>query len=211
MSNIYLNLVRDRKKCRLCEPIGLTNPAVCGDGLYDSDHIGPWSRWYGNPNAELMVVGQDWGDTEYFIKRRGMEDPKNPTNKVLVELLTLVGIDMDGVFLTNAILCLKRGGLQAIVKEEWFRNCEVFLKSTIQLVEPRILVTLGKRAYVSVSNIFGLSAIPFNEAVSDPDGFALPNGSTRFFPMYHCGRRILNTHRPLHKQKEDWLRIKCAL
>ncbi|HXN22856.1 MAG TPA: uracil-DNA glycosylase family protein [Candidatus Dormibacteraeota bacterium] len=211
MSEIYLTLVRDRKECRLCEPLGLTNPAVCGDGLYDSDHIGPWSKWHGNLNAELMVVGQDWGDTTAYIGHRGIEDPQNATNKVLVGLVRSVGLDMDAVFLTNAVLCLKEGGCQAPVNKEWFRNCgERFLKPTIEIVKPRVLVTLGEHAYRSVALLFGVLPALFNQAVNYPKGFMLPQG-TLFFPMYHCGARILNTYRNLDKQKEDWLRVKRAL
>jgi DNA polymerase len=34
--------------------------------VYDNQgHIGPWTQWQGNLNAELMIVGQDWGGTEY--------------------------------------------------------------------------------------------------------------------------------------------------
>jgi uracil-DNA glycosylase family 4 len=211
MSDTYLSLVRTRKECRLCEPLGLTNPALCADGRYDSDHIGPWSKWHGNLNAELMVVGQDWGDTAAYIGHRGIEDPQNATNKVLVDLVRSVGLDMNAVFLTNAVLCLEEGGCQARVNKEWFRNCgERFLKPTIEIVKPGVLVTLGEHAYRSVAAIFGLLPVAFSQAVNQSERFMLPQG-TAFFPMYHCGARILNTHRNLDKQKEDWLRVKRAL
>jgi len=58
----YRVLVEERKTCRVCE--GLINPSDCAGGVYDSEHIGPWSRWQGNLDSELMVVGQDWGDVK---------------------------------------------------------------------------------------------------------------------------------------------------
>ena len=143
------------KACSLCS--ALENPSRCEQGHYDSRHIGPWSQWQGHLNAELMVVGQDWGDTNYFIRNHGLEAQRNPTNNMLRELLGSIGIDVgsphdcrnDGrVFLTNAILCLKTtGGLQGNVKKEWFSNCgRAFLRPLIEIVGPKVVVCLGERA-----------------------------------------------------------------
>ena len=72
----------------------LENSSRCEQGHYDSRHIGPWSQWQGHLNAELMVVGQDWGDTNCFIKNQGLEAQRNPTNNMLRELLGSIGIDV---------------------------------------------------------------------------------------------------------------------
>ncbi len=72
----YNKLVLERKACRACE--GLVNPA---DYTYDSDQIGPWSLWQGNLDSDLIIVGQDWGDTRYFEKWEGRDQQTgNPTN-----------------------------------------------------------------------------------------------------------------------------------
>lgn len=49
----YPRLVRSRKECRLCESLGLTNPALVESGIYDSEDVGPWSRWHGEFNPDL--------------------------------------------------------------------------------------------------------------------------------------------------------------
>lgn len=211
----YSALVAERKKCRLCEGCGLVNP-VNVEGGFDSQQVGPWSRWQGNLDAPLMVIGQDWGDVRYFKTNYGLENASNPTNKTLRELIGLLGIDVgdpgdlgqDGVeFFTNAILCLKNdGGLQAAVQRSWFDNCKPFLKRQIEIVAPRILICLGERAYRSVAAAFDFHAGSFRQAVESEDGIQIPNG-TRVFPRYHCGRRILNTHRPMAIQIADWQRL----
>jgi hypothetical protein len=60
----YATLVRARKECHACA--GLINPATCDGGIYDSDHIGPLEPATANLDADLVIVGQDWGDMRYF-------------------------------------------------------------------------------------------------------------------------------------------------
>jgi DNA polymerase len=70
----YAQLVRERKECTLCRELGLHNPAVPKLERFDSDEIGPWTRWLGDRNARLMIVGQDWGDVTYFQNNEGFDD-----------------------------------------------------------------------------------------------------------------------------------------
>src|ERR1019366_4819837 len=86
----YLTLVHDRKECSRCT--GLVNPNRWEGGEFDSNDLGPWTRWQGNLDALLMIVGQDWGDTAYFSDNQGGEKIGNPTNAALVELLLSIGI-----------------------------------------------------------------------------------------------------------------------
>jgi DNA polymerase len=197
----YQALVTARKACQRCA--GLENPATIAEGRYDSEEIGPWTLWQGDLEARLMVVGQDWGDTAYFLRHRGQEASRNPTNERLAALLDAIGLPIGspaaprpaaGVFLTNACLCLKRGGLQGAVQAEWFRHCASFLRGQIELVGPAVVVALGRWAYESVLRGFGLRAGPFRRAVETAEGVRLPSGA-EVLPVYHCGARILNTHR----------------
>ena len=210
----YAELVTARKACQLC--VGLVNPSVIDGGRLDSDHIGPWSLWQGNMDAAVMVVGQDWGDTTYFLDRKGTEGPKNPTNLALVELMGIAGIAIgdpgvavgrDVEFFTNAILCLKEGGLQGKVQPAWFSNCAPFLRRKVEIVKPAVVVGLGERAYRAILGGFGMKSRAFRTEVDDEGGTLLPNG-TRAFAVYHCGARIRNTHRPMAMQREDWKRMR---
>jgi DNA polymerase len=214
----YAKLVGGRKQCRLCA--GLRNPAEADLAAFDSDEIGPWSRLHGDLDADLMVIGQDWGDVRYYSSNRGLDDFRNPTMRTLERLLCGTGLDVSlaaydtgrrRVFLTNAILCLKEGGLQAQVEQQWFDNCGAnFLRKQIEIIAPRVAVALGQKAYEAVLGAFGLDAGPFRRAVEDEAGTSLPNGS-RLLAVYHCGQRILNTHRPFEQQQLDWQRVARSL
>lgn len=211
----YVALVTDRKKCRLCEEHGLRNPFLL-DPVLDSDEIGPWSRWQGNLDAVLMIVGQDWGDDKYYLRNGGLEAANNPTNVFLRELIGLAGLAItapddpgreSNLFFTNAVLCLKRqGGLQGPVALECFANCAAYLKRQIEIVAPRVLVCLGERAYRGVTSQYGLATGRFRNEVESESGHMLANG-TRVFARYHCGKRILNTHRKPDQQRDDWQRL----
>lgn len=214
----YASLVSARKECARCD--GLTNPSRCADGLYDSEEIGPWTRWQGNLDADLMVVGQDWGDVGYFESHRGLDEAKNPTNRRLRELLARAGIEVaevgtgagrGTVFLTNAVLCLKSGGLGGPVKPAWFAECgRRFLRPQIDLVRPRGVVTLGERAYRGICHAFEMRPGSFRAAVeSGGEAEVLPG--VRLFPVYHCSPRVLAATRTWDKQLADWRRIGEAL
>jgi len=210
----YAALVAARKACHCCA--GLKNPADVASRALDSNHIGPWSRWQGNLDASVMVFGQDWGDVVYFKAKRGRSVVRSPTNSVLVKLLAIAGVEVASrgtrkprhtAFFTNAILCLKSGGVQGKVTPAWFRSCGDFLHRQIEIVQPRVVVGLGELAYRSILAGFSVLASRFRAEVEAPEGRPLPN-STRAFAVYHCGPRILNTHRKLDQQKRDWLRIR---
>jgi hypothetical protein len=62
-----------------------------------------------------MVIAQDWGDVATFQKLSGIESDKSETDKVLQNLLAIVGVHIDmpssstgrgQLFFTNAILWL---------------------------------------------------------------------------------------------------------
>jgi DNA polymerase len=222
----YSALVAKRKDCRDCAGLGLHNPAESDLREFDSDdEIGPWTRLDGDLDARLMVVGQDWGDVGYYTQNEGLDEDGNPrnnaTNGNLEQLLKVAGFAAPlsfggtprGLFLTNAILCLKEGGMQARVKAEWFTNCQRFLREQIEIVSPCVVVGMGHRAYKAVLRAFGLRVPsgPLLRAVEDEHGSTLPNGST-LLAVYHCGQRVINTRlRSLEAQVRDWERVANAL
>ena len=215
----YRALVKERKECTRCAVLGLTNPASDELRHLDSDQVGPWTRWQGDLNADLMVVAQDWGDVAGFIRQSGV-DNESATNRMLCDLLAHAGVQVtvppassydSRVFLTNAVLCLKFGDAQTPVHKECFANCgSNFLRKQIEIVRPRVVVSLGEWAYRSIMKSFGMVPLRFRDAVDSVGPVALFHG-TSLVPVYHCGRRILNTHRNREAQFSDWLRVQRAL
>ncbi|MDA8091078.1 MAG: uracil-DNA glycosylase family protein [Nitrospiraceae bacterium] len=212
----YEELVKKRKSCRLC--CGLSNPSYVSDGKYDSNEIGPWSLWQSNLNAELLIVGQDWGDISYFQKWEGRDQPaKNPTNENLQDLLAHIDIqigkprEIQGqvIFFTNLILCFKQGGLQSPVKNDWLINCtREFFRPLIEIINPRVILALGKRVSESILDRY---KIPYSKNkklydIMQRSPYELTS-STVLFPLYHCGAGSINRNRPMIEQKKDWTQV----
>ena len=95
--------------------------------------------------------------------------------------------------------------MQQAVPATYFRNCgERFLRRTIELVHPQAVATLGSGALEATLSAFGLRrAGSLLALVESGRTFELSCGA-RLFPMCHPNRTVLNTHRSLEKQKEDW-------
>ena len=214
----YRQLVARRKDCRACVPLSMTNPSVCANGQYDTEHIGPWTQWQGSLDADLMVVGQDWGGCEYFIDEKGVETDDNDTNTNLQMLLASLGYEIglpreprksDGrLFFTNAVLCLKPGRLTGSVRAGCFKNCGVdFLRPQIELVQPKAVVTLGLLAYQAVMRAYGRRPrTSMRDAVETIELL----GPSTLIPVFHCGY-YGTLSRNLEEQKHDWRRIKALL
>ena len=214
----YKALVAKRKQCGLCA--GLRNPAAVAGGRFDSEEIGAWSMWQGNLNAEIVVVGQDWGSIPYFEKYEGRDKDQpseNPANRHLRELLGGIGVTIGRprdpqdqiIFLTNLILCLKEGGLQAPVKDSWFTNCaQTFFKPLMEIIRPRVVIALGKKTSESILDLHGIPysrTAPFYRILGQSP-FSLTD-RTRLFPVYHCGAGVTNRTRRMSLQVEDWMRV----
>ena len=218
---IYLDLVAKRKECHLCAEIGLTNPSkVLRRKFDDKGHIGPWTQWQGNLDAELMVVGQDWGGIDYYVENKGADEEKNETNQRICELLESVDVRIAlpkqpqptrSLFFTNSVLCLRPRTLTGgYVRSRCFTNCRPFLRSQVELVRPRVVVTLGLKAFRSLVLSFGMrpqSKKSMKEAVLEVIRLT---DRTTLVPVFHPGKRG-TISRNKEKQKEDWKRVKAAL
>ena len=217
----YFELVEKRKQCGQCKDLKLTNPSKCDEGVYDiQGHIGPWTQWQGNLNADLMIVGQDWGSKGYYIENEGVEKDTNATNRTIRELLSSIDIQIalpnlaqreSAVFFTNSILCLRPGnGLTGPTPPvSSFDNCsKSFLRPQIELVNPKVVVTLGHKAYSSVLKAYDRKPHPLMTAAV---GEIIPlAGRTCLIPVFHPGHYGSLT-RSIQEQKKDWQQVRRVL
>lgn len=208
----YSELVQKRKAAEF--PAGLQNPSQIAAGQFDSEQLGPWSLWQGNLDAELLVIGQDWGDDNYFVRNRGRDTDDNPTNRGLRKLLSNIGLDpglpsaptAQPLFFTNAVLGIKSGGMSVELKHDWLRHSSVhFTAPLIEIIQPRLIVTVGISAFKALRLIF--PSLPYesmNGLLKYPP-FHLPDKRI-LFAMSHCGGLGL-ANRTMEEQLKDWQKI----
>lgn len=210
----YRSLVRERQACGECRGMGLENPHAV-DKEFDRDEIGPWSLWQGSLSANTVIVGQDWGDLEYYLQHRGRDSDDNPTNKNLIRLLRSIGVTVDkpssllkndSLFFTNAALCLKSGGMSARIDHNCYLRCgKLFLKPLLDIIKPQNIITLGTKAYETVVHIYGIKKDSLKRVAGKKIEL---DGGTLLFPVYHCGEYGVNTNRSWELQLKDWERFK---
>lgn len=225
--DIYSQLVIKRQNFNLAD--GLKNYSEVG---YEIDHVDGWEAWYSCLDAEIMLIGQDFADCLTFVKDNGKIEPNDvdfiyPTNKNLRKLFSeCLGIEIGHpndlkkkgkLFFTNSIIGLKtKGGMQGVISKEWQeQSANEFLKPLIDLVSPKIIITLGTSSFNSVCSVLK-EDIQEKIYKSKPLKFHVDKcystkAGVRIFPVYHCGSRGVNINRSFDKQKEDWVRIKRYL
>jgi len=215
--NKYNELVLKRKKFKFSD--GLLNPSMIDFGQYDCDEIGAWSQWQGNHNAEILVVGQDWGDIDYFINNHGKDSDDNPTNNNLIELFNVINIDIGlpskpnksaPVFFTNSILGIKTNGkMSGKVSQKWAKeSTQEFLLPLIELIKPKVIITLGAIAYKEISKIYGLPTNSLTKIVCETPKFEVQG--LKIYPRFHCGRLGI-ANRNFELQKQDWYKIYLSI
>jgi DNA polymerase len=92
----------------------------------------------GSPDADLMFVGEAPGADEDeqgipFVGRAG---------QLLTKIIEAIGLTRDAVYIANVIKCRPPGNRNPEPDE--VATCEPFLFRQIDLIQPRVIVALGK-------------------------------------------------------------------
>jgi len=116
------------------------------------------------------------------------------------DLLSFAGISRSEIFVTNAVLCTPKDerGNNATPNAGEVSNCSSFLRRQIDLIDPKIVVTLGATALAAVQTIepHGLSLRQVVRSSHSWYGRLL-------IPLYHPGQRAM-IHRSLANQRSDY-------
>jgi len=214
--DLYRVLVAKRKAHVF--PPGLLNPSKIEGGKFDSEQLGPWSRWQGDLNADVVILGQDWGDLAYFLKNEGIDSDKEQTCKNLRELAQGAGWDIgkphtpvpQRLFFTNALLGIReKNGKSGSIPSAWLDDSLPFLIGLLKIIQPKAIVSLGSLAYRACR----LAMHGKDRDLSIPKDAPLTKvrqlnpilcpGKPDWFAFYHCGPLgLVNRSREL--QMQDW-------
>ncbi len=117
----------------------------------------------GSRGADIMLVGEQPGDREDLVGRPFV----GPAGKVLDDALRESGLDRSALYLTNAVKHFRyrsngKRRLHENPREGDIHQCRPFLLQEIALVQPKVVVCLGRTAarailgqHVKVSDVRG--------------------------------------------------------
>lgn len=228
---VYQQLINKRKLCQECYlqtgQMNLHNGSSLSfhEGIHDTNALGQWSAWHGDLNADFMVIGQNWGDLDYYIQFRnqnvGEFERDNKTNINLRTLFQCIDPKIDifdsvtsvKLFFTNSLLCYKEGKMAQPTRAAQHRICsKLYLQELIKIIEPRIIITLGEKAFSGLwkLNFKKGSNITFDKYIDLVEHGELQlcvnNSTVSVFPVVHPGPLGIR-NRNFALQKEDWYKI----
>ncbi len=94
----------------------------------------------GHPNAELMLIGEGPGAEE---DRQGLPFV-GPAGELLTKILRAIDLDRSEVYIANVVKCRPPNNRDPEADE--VTACRGFLERQIDLVQPRVIVALGRVA-----------------------------------------------------------------
>jgi uracil-DNA glycosylase len=149
----------------------------------------------GNPEAEVMLVGEAPGASEDkqgrpFVGRAG---------KLLDELLAEAGLEREDVYITNVVKARPPGNRDPRAGE--VAHHMPWLEAELALVQPRLVVPLGRHALAHFTDA---------AKITEVHGTELDERGRSLFPMYHPAA-ALHAQKLRETLKEDARRLPEAL
>lgn len=177
-------LVQEVKSCDLCVR------------MKNSRRI--FGRSAGPLSASIMFIGEAPG-------RLGADDTQIPfhgdrAGENFERLISHVSLDRYSVFVSNAVLCNPRDekGNNASPSRMEISNCSGYLRRQIELVDPKIVVTLGATALEALKLVEKHSLSIGDHVRTSHNWFG-----RQLIPLYHPGQRAL-LHRSFANQLSDY-------
>ena len=145
----------------------------------------------GPSNAEIMFIGEAPG---FHEDQQGLPFVGAAGN-FLDELLESIGLKRQEVFIANVIKCRPPGNRDPLPEE--IEACKPYLDRQIELIQPQLVVTLGR---------FSMARAFPKARISRIHGQPRKIGGVIYYPMYHPAAAL---HQPSLRRtvEEDMRRI----
>ena len=160
----------------------------------------------GSLSARVLFIGEAPG-------RKGADQTRVPfsgdqSGANFDRFLASIGLLREQVFITSAALCNPRSasGANRRPTQKELANCSTFLQRTIELVNPRLIVTLGSVA------LEALKRIHYHELTLKDSAAKIQSWSGRVLvPIYHPSPQVLASHRREAEQLKDYQVVSRAI
>jgi len=191
-AQLFATLAAEAAACVRC-------PELCERAAVLSSLNGPL-------NAQVMFIGEAPG-------RKGADRTRIPfsgdqSGQNLERYLASVDLTREQIFITSAALCNPRtaSGSNRKPTTAEVANCSEFLRRTIELIDPRVIVTLGSVA------LEALRRIHYHDLVLKDAIGSIHNWHGRLLvPLYHPSPQVLASHRREAQQLTDYRLVANAI
>ena len=181
----FKQLMNEASRCTLC-------PSMCGRSAV-------LSELNGSPEARVMFIGEAPG-------RKGADRTRIPfsgdqSGANFDRYLNSIDLTRKEIFITSAALCNPRSesGANRRPTQKELTNCSSFLRRTIELINPRVIVTLGSVA------LEALKRIQYHELNLKESAARIQSWNERVLvPIYHPSPQVLASHRREAEQLQDY-------
>jgi DNA polymerase len=182
---LFDQLANEAASCTRC-------PAMCGRSAV-------LSRLNGSTAARIMFIGEAPG-------RKGADRTRVPfsgdqSGANFDRFLASIDLTRQQIFITSAALCNPRtdSGANRRPTQKELTNCSDFLRRTIELIDPRVIVTLGSVA------LEALKRIQYHELNLKDSAAQIHTWHDRVLvPIYHPSPQVLASHRREAAQLQDY-------
>lgn len=171
----FNNLLNELGKCDKCTNFSCSKKSLIN--IYKEKEFcknipSIWTDWFNRLDSKIMIVGQDWGpynDMKKFSDllksdksnwQEIIELEKSNTKKLLnyyIKQSSNNNYSLDDIFITNAIMCARQGdsyrGNNIDLKKSTI-NCSEYLLKQIDIIKPKVILTLGYYSLLSLSKIY---------------------------------------------------------
>jgi uracil-DNA glycosylase len=154
----------------------------------------------GNADADLMFVGEAPGANE---DRAGLPFV-GQAGKLLDKLLDEIGMSRPDVFVANVLKCRPPNNRDPHPVE--IENCQDYLMRQIELIEPRVIATLGNFA----TKLLRKDSAGITRVHGKPEVRTIGVRAVRLYPLYHPAA-ALYTPSMLETLREDFARLPAIL
>ena len=159
------------KKCKKCDLYKYRKNAVPGEGP---------------KNAKIMLVGEAPGRFE-DIKGKPFV---GAAGKLLDEILEIVGINRNDVYITNVVKCRPPNNRDPT--EEEIKKCSPYLDMQISMIKPKLIICLGRHSSKYLIEKFGGKFPSISSIHGKVFKFDTLIGSFYLIPTYHPAAAIYN-------------------
>lgn len=143
-------LLKTMSKCDKCTNFKCKEKSlinIYNDYNFSSNIPSIWTDWFNRLDSKIMIIGQDWGPYNDMKKLNNLlKEDKSNWNE----------FSESDIFITNAIMCARQGdnyrGNNIDLKKSTLK-CSDFLLKQIEIVKPKVILTLGYYPLLSLSNL----------------------------------------------------------